>query len=92
MGNYLSPDTCTLTVYSMSEVAKHNRINDGWMVIDGKVYDVSTFKHPGGNIINMGYGKDATELFHNKHIRHSNRAKTLVKKYLIGKLEEIPKS
>lgn len=44
---------------------KHNRSNDAWMVINGKVYDVTQYIpfHPGGNKILMGVGKDGTELF-----------------------------
>lgn len=36
--------------YSLAEVAKHASKTDAWMVIDGKVYDVTDFleDHPGG--------------------------------------------
>lgn len=30
-------------VYSLAEVEKHNVEGDLWMIIHGKVYDVSTF-------------------------------------------------
>jgi cytochrome b involved in lipid metabolism len=35
---------------SMQEVAKHNKMNDCWVAIHGKVYNVSDFlpEHPGG--------------------------------------------
>jgi cytochrome b involved in lipid metabolism len=79
-----------IPVYTLSEVAKHNKFNDGWLIINNKVYDVSNFNHPGGDIIRIGLGKDATHLFYNKYVRHSSRAKNLLKNYLIGtiKLEE----
>ena len=43
-------------------------------------------KHPGGDIIMKGVGKDATELFNS--IGHSDYAKQMLKKYQIGKLKK----
>ncbi|KAF3483537.1 L-lactate ferricytochrome c oxidoreductase [Arthroderma uncinatum] len=46
------------------EVAKHNKTDSCWVVLYGKVYDVTGFlpSHPGGaNIILQLAGKDATE-------------------------------
>lgn len=56
-------------LYSYSEVAKHNRADDCWIVIRGKVYDVSRYvpKHPGGNMIFMSAGLDSTYLFESYH-------------------------
>ena len=31
----------------LEEIADHNTANDLWLLIHNKVYDVSTFKHPG---------------------------------------------
>ena len=51
---------------SMTEVAKHNTQDDMWVVVRGKVYDLSNYKfrHPGGHLPlkNMA-GKDATDPF-----------------------------
>jgi flavocytochrome c len=50
----------------MSEVAKHNKENDCWVVLYDKVYDLTSFleEHPGGKDSVMLYaGKDATEAF-----------------------------
>jgi cytochrome b involved in lipid metabolism len=82
---YLLPE------YDMTEVRKHNKANNSWLVIDGYVYDVSTFRHPGGDIIEIGYGKDATNQFHNENVKHSKTAKKLLKSFLIGKVKTIDK-
>ncbi len=35
--------------YTLDEVAKHNKKEDLWFVVHGKVYDVTKFDdHPGG--------------------------------------------
>lgn len=52
--------------YTLAEVAKHDNKEDCWLVIRGKVYDVSVSKfqdHPGGDAIYKGCGIDATTLF-----------------------------
>lgn len=52
-----------LKVFSRAEVAKHNTEDDCWIIIDGSVFNVSTFAqlHPGGSqiLIELG-GKDVT--------------------------------
>jgi protoporphyrinogen oxidase/cytochrome b involved in lipid metabolism len=70
--------------YTLEEVAKHNKKSDAWIVIDGKVADITEWipKHPGGNVIMKGAGKDATALFTN--IGHDEYAKKMLKKYQIG--------
>lgn len=50
---------------SYEELSKHNTPGDAWVAVEGKVYDVTKYApiHPGGKKINLGFGKDATELF-----------------------------
>ena len=55
---------------SMQEVECHNTPEDCWVVINGKVYDLSTFQstHPGGSdIITGNAGKDVSTLFNEVH-------------------------
>ena len=75
--------------YTLEEVAKHNKKNDAWIVINNKVANITEWipKHPGGNIIMKGVGKDATELFNN--IGHSTFAKSMFKKYVIGIVKKV---
>jgi len=54
----------------MSEVAKHNSKASCWVVLDGKVLDVTNFlaDHPGGELAILTFaGKDATEEFNMIH-------------------------
>ena len=70
--------------YTLAEVAKHNKKSDAWIVIDGKVADITKWipKHPGGDIIMKGVGKDATNLFNS--IGHDEYARKMLKTYQIG--------
>jgi cytochrome b involved in lipid metabolism len=82
------PDT-----YSLEEIATHNSENDCWLLIGGKVYDVSAFipMHPGGSAILGGCGKDATELFETRPMGsgtpHSQNARERREGYYAGDLE-----
>jgi len=51
--------------YTLSSIASHNSASSCYMAIRGKVYDVTPYisKHPGGNTILKGCGKDATGMF-----------------------------
>lgn len=74
--------------FKMKEVYKHNRPSDAWLVINGKVYDVTSWipQHPGGKVILKGIGKDATTLFN--RIGHSQHAHQILNKYYIGNLDQ----
>lgn len=59
-----------LSEYSLAEVAKHNKNDDVWVIIDGQVLDVTKFlpDHPGGEKAILLYaGRDATEEFNMLH-------------------------
>ena len=73
--------------YTLIDIAKHNNENDCWMVIEGKVYDVTTYinQHPDGRSILKGCGIDATQMF-NEVRKHDPRGVVLLPEYLIGKI------
>ncbi|KAF4664579.1 hypothetical protein FOL47_005066 [Perkinsus chesapeaki] len=73
---------------SMDEVAQHNTDDDCWLVIDGKVYDVTSFEkeHPGGIMALTAFaGTDCSLEFNTCH-EHSILDKDGAK-YLIGDLK-----
>ncbi|EEF50728.1 cytochrome B5 isoform 1, putative [Ricinus communis] len=72
----------------MSEVAQHNTKEDCWIVIDGKVYDVSSYldEHPGGDdVVIAATAKDATDDF--EDAGHSEDARELLNSFCIGELD-----
>ncbi|KAF3398475.1 Cytochrome b2 [Penicillium rolfsii] len=57
-------------VFDAAEVAKHNTSKSCWVILYGKVYDVTDFvsNHPGGAMVILKLaGKDATEEFDPVH-------------------------
>ncbi|KAK8940692.1 Cytochrome b5 isoform B [Platanthera zijinensis] len=80
----------TLTrLYSMQEAAKHTTREDCWVVIDGKVYDVTKYldDHPGGDdVLISATGRDSAEDF--EDAGHSKTARELMKDYCIGEIHE----
>jgi len=73
--------------FTAEEVALHNKEDDCWLIIDGAVYDVSSFAamHPGGEqlLLESGVaGQDVSETFYGLHRQEVlNKYK---KKLLIG--------
>lgn len=61
-------------------VAAHADASNCWTLIDGSVYDVTSFisKHPGGNkSVLASCGKDATAIFNGKHGGDSKKMEAL---------------
>ena len=44
--------------FDKAEIAKHNKADDLWVIIDNFVYDLSKFSkfHPGGKAVLLEYG------------------------------------
>ncbi|KAF4367887.1 cytochrome b5 [Cannabis sativa] len=75
-------------LFSMEEISQHNTKDDCWVVIDDKVYDLSSYldEHPGGDdVVLAATGKDATEDF--EDAGHSKTAKELMQSFFIGELD-----
>eukprot|EP00472_Partenskyella_glossopodia_P014638 CAMPEP_0197523740 /NCGR_PEP_ID=MMETSP1318-20131121/8613_1 /TAXON_ID=552666 /ORGANISM="Partenskyella glossopodia, Strain RCC365" /LENGTH=138 /DNA_ID=CAMNT_0043076531 /DNA_START=20 /DNA_END=436 /DNA_ORIENTATION=+ len=75
-------------VFTLKDVEDHNKEEDVWFVVHGKIYDVSKYiqEHPGGaEIMAENAGKDVSDQF--EEFFHSAEARTILKKYEIGVLE-----
>ncbi|KAJ8537884.1 hypothetical protein K7X08_014424 [Anisodus acutangulus] len=75
-------------MFTLSQVAPHKSKQDCWIIINGRVLDVTKFveEHPGGEeVLIESAGKDATKDF--EYIGHSKAAKNLLLKYQIGYLQ-----
>uniref|UniRef100_A0A8C8Y7W4 Cytochrome b5 n=1 Tax=Panthera leo TaxID=9689 RepID=A0A8C8Y7W4_PANLE len=75
----------SVTYYRLEEVAKHNSMKEIWLVIHGRVYDITRFlnEHPGGEEVLMEQaGADASESF--EDVGHSSDAREMLKQYYIG--------
>ena len=76
--------------FTLKEVAAHNTIDDCWIVVDERAYDVTSFvhKHPGGSgLLARMAGKDCTDVFANYH---SLRVyKHMLPQYFVGEVTDV---
>ncbi|UZJ51615.1 hypothetical protein CBS101457_000935 [Exobasidium rhododendri] len=73
---------------TMEQLNEHKSQGDLWLLVEGKVYDLSKFadEHPGGDEVLLSEaGKDATEAF--EDVGHSDDARSLLPNMLVGSME-----
>ncbi len=76
-------------ISAFDQVSSHSSPSDCWMIIEGHVYDISSYfgSHPGGDQRLLDYcGKDATSAFQSKPgngADHSVTARSMLQSYLI---------
>lgn len=76
---------------SYSEIKKHNKYNDLWVILYEKVYDLTDYLkiHPGGDFLLQVGGKDGSGLFesiHSKSVKSLLESKEFKNKYFIGEI------
>ena len=70
--------------FSVKEVKRHSTVDDAWMTLRDKVYDVSGWsEHPGGSVIFTHAGDDITDAF---NLFHPPSARLSLEKFCIGTL------
>lgn len=79
-------------IFSKSEVSAHNNQSDCWLIVDNKIYDVTSYIdiHEGGRVIVNYCGSDATEAFNTKGGKgkpHKPKAFEDLQRLYIGNLE-----
>ncbi|CAN2389428.1 heme binding [Pristimantis euphronides] len=80
-------EECPVTYYTLEDVSKRNSAKELWLVIHGRVYDITRFleEHPGGEeVLFEQAGADATESF--EDVGHSVDAREMLKQYYVGDL------
>lgn len=72
----------------MEEIARHNTPKDAWIVVDGKVYDVTKYvdEHPGGEAILNNVGSDSSIGF--KGPQHPPTVWEVIELYYIGDVQK----
>lgn len=89
-----------VNILDMAEISKHNKSSDCWLLVEGKVYDITSYfgSHPGGSgTMSATCGKDATSAYKTKdpyassasgNTSHSSNARGLLTNYYIGDLNQ----
>ena len=69
------------------EISSHNSVRDCWVVVDGGVYDVTGWvaQHPGGEILAVLAGEDASVMVHSAHLRD---IAPMLEKFRIGTVRD----
>eukprot|EP00241_Pyramimonas_parkeae_P010014 CAMPEP_0114242572 /NCGR_PEP_ID=MMETSP0058-20121206/10252_1 /TAXON_ID=36894 /ORGANISM="Pyramimonas parkeae, CCMP726" /LENGTH=129 /DNA_ID=CAMNT_0001355203 /DNA_START=42 /DNA_END=431 /DNA_ORIENTATION=- len=74
-------------IFSKQEVSQHNSREDIWVILNNKVYDISSYveEHPGGDAILNNAGGDNTKEFHGP--QHPARVFDMIDDFYIGDLD-----
>ncbi|PKI75054.1 cytochrome b5, seed isoform-like [Punica granatum] len=76
-------------VFTLAQVFQHSSREDCWLLIGGRVYDLTKFleEHPGGSDILLSVtGKDATVDF--EDVGHSPGARNMMEQYYVGDIDD----
>lgn len=80
--------------YTWREVAAHNTPDSAWVILHGRVYDVTGFldSHPGGReMLLLAAGRECTDLFASYHwFDDAKKATATLEKFYKGALEGEP--
>lgn len=82
------PNTNGSITLSISEIKTHNSKSDCWSIVNGNVYNLSSYvqKHPGGAAVIANIcGKDGTNAFSNQHNTQS-KPNNVLSGFLLGPL------
>jgi cytochrome b involved in lipid metabolism len=74
--------------FTAAEVSQHCTRDSLWLIIDGRVYDVTTYvdQHPGGDAIFRNAGRDSSAGFHGD--QHPDKVNELLPDFYLGDLIE----
>jgi cytochrome b involved in lipid metabolism len=73
------------------EVQRHRSLDDLWVVLEGEVYDLSSWakEHPGGTKVLMTWaGRDASDAF--RRAKHSAATNVFRLNYRVGRIVDVP--
>lgn len=78
--------------FTVDEVAVHNTLSSCWIIVDQKVYDVTSYvsAHPGGSkTIADTCGKEATDAYNTRGGtgRHSGNTNAMLADYFVGNIK-----
>ncbi|XP_029384659.1 cytochrome b5 isoform X2 [Echeneis naucrates] len=87
MGEEAEQSPAEVKFYRLSEIEQQNTFKSTWIILHGKVYDVTKFleQHPGGEeVLREQAGGDASESF--EDVGHSTDAREMTGDMLIGEV------
>jgi len=84
----VEPKSSQTKLITNAELRQHNVPGNAWAAVHGKVLDITDFakRHPGGDLILLAAGKDASVLFETYHPR--GVPESLVNKLTVGVMKD----